>query len=145
MESSEDLFCSSRYFGPYHPPSLPELSSSCGFRPVISFGVLFRLPSIAILPGLFGFWATKRTCGLDHKMVRVGPACRAGLGIIQDAARCLELQTGTCLPAAGPAYDQGLTYWPDIKGSAGARQVRMFFLFSSEAAALECYLTCFRR
>ncbi len=32
------------------------------------------------------------TVGLDRKVVRVGPACRAGHGVIQDATRGLELQ-----------------------------------------------------
>ncbi len=30
--------------------------------------------------------------GLDRKVVQVGPACRAGHGVIQDATRGLELQ-----------------------------------------------------
>ncbi len=36
--------------------------------------------------------------GIDRKVVQVGPACRAGHGVIPDATRGLELQPGpVCL------------------------------------------------
>ncbi len=39
-----------------------------------------------------------RSMGLDRKVVQVGPACRAGHGVIQDTTRGLELQPEPVCP-----------------------------------------------